>query len=103
MKQKELSVLIENLLEQDEIYWAQRGRINWLKKGDSKSSNFQHCATARRRRNLIKKLKNDSQAWVEGNDNLRPLVCDYFSSLFTSSAGEIDHGLLSSVKPLVTN
>ena len=30
VKQKEMSVLIENLLEQDEIYWSQRGRVNWL-------------------------------------------------------------------------
>lgn len=103
MRQKELSVLIENLLEQDEIYWAQRGRVNWLKKGDRNSSYFQHSATARRRRNLIKKLKDESQNWVEGNDNLRPLVRDYFRNLFTSSSAEIDHGLLSSVKPVVTN
>jgi ribonuclease HI len=102
MKQKELSVLIENLLEQDEIYWAQRERVNWLKKGDRNSSYFQYCASARRRRNLIKKLKNDNQNWVEGNDNLRPLVCDYFHGLFSSSSGVIDDGLLSSVKTLVT-
>lgn len=38
---------------------------------------------------------------MEGNGNLRPRVGDYFSSMFTSSAGEVDHGLLSSVKPLV--
>ena len=48
MRQKELSVLIENLLEQDEIYWAQRGRVNWLKNGDRNSSYFQHSATTRR-------------------------------------------------------
>ena len=103
MRQKELSVLIENLLEQDEIYWAQRGRVNWLKKGDRNSSYFQHSATARRRRNLIKKLKDESQNWVEGNGNLSPLVRDYFRNLFTSSSAEIDHGLLSSIKHVVTN
>lgn len=40
MKQKELAVLIENLLEQDEIYWAQRGRVSWLRRGDRNSSYF---------------------------------------------------------------
>ena len=102
MRQKELSVLIENLLEQDEIYWAQRGRVNWLKNGDRNSSYFQHSATARRRRNLIKKLKDESQNWVEGNGNLSPLVRDYFDNLFTSIGGEMNHELLSSVKPRVT-
>ena len=36
-KQKELSVLIENLLDQEEIFWAQRGRVRCLRKGDRKT------------------------------------------------------------------
>ena len=40
---------------------------------------------------------------MQGNDNLRLLVGDYFRNLFTSSSAEIDHGFLSSVKPIVTN
>ena len=83
MKQKELAVLIENLLEQDEIYWAQRARVSWLRRGDQNSSYFQHFASARRRRNLIKKLKGVGNVWIEGNlYNLKPLIRDYFSGLF---------------------
>jgi hypothetical protein len=33
-KQKDLTLLIENLLEQEEIYWTQRGRVSWLRRGD---------------------------------------------------------------------
>jgi hypothetical protein len=33
-KAKEMSNLIEILLEQDEIFWAQRSRVNWLQLGD---------------------------------------------------------------------
>lgn len=40
MKQKELSVLIENLLDQDEVYWAQRGRVTWLLRGDRNTKYF---------------------------------------------------------------
>ena len=40
--------------------------------------------------------------WVEGNDSLKPLVRDYFVSLFTSEAGDTDQGLLASVKPSVS-
>lgn len=31
MKQKELAPYVENLLEQDEVYWAHRGRVSWLR------------------------------------------------------------------------
>lgn len=46
MKQKEVTVLIEHLLEQDEIYWAQCGRVSWLRRGDRNTSYFQHFASA---------------------------------------------------------
>mgnify|MGYP007071372136 CR=1 FL=1 len=76
-KQQDLSMLIENLLEQEEIYWAQHGHANWLRRGDRNTNFFNQFASARRRRNLIKKLKNINNDWVEGN-NLKPLIFDYF-------------------------
>jgi hypothetical protein len=33
-KQKQIALEIERLLEQEEIHWAQRSRINWLQFGD---------------------------------------------------------------------
>lgn len=79
MKQKELAIYIKNLLEQDEIYWAQRGRVSWLRRGDRNTSYIQHFASGRRRMNLIKRLKNQSTGWVEGNYILKPLIGDYFA------------------------
>ena len=73
-RQKELSVLIENLLDQEEIFWAQRGNVRWLRRGDRNSQYFHNFASARKRRNLIKKLKDNNNGWVEGNDNLNPLI-----------------------------
>lgn len=40
---------------------------------------------------------------MEGNDYLRPLIFDYFQSLFTSGAGVIDDDLMATVKPVVTS
>ena len=39
-RQKELLLNIELLLEQEEIYWVQRARANWLKHGDRNSGFF---------------------------------------------------------------
>ena len=72
MRQKEILVLIENLLEQEEIYWAQRGHVNWLCRGDRKTKYFSQFASARRRWNLIKKLNDNNNGWVEGNDTSNP-------------------------------
>jgi molybdopterin converting factor small subunit len=35
-REKELVAELEKLLEQEETYWAQRSRVNWLKLGDKK-------------------------------------------------------------------
>ena len=51
---------------------------------------------------MIKRLKDTMDGWVERNDSLKPLVLDYFVSLFTSEAGDTDQGLLASVKPSVS-
>jgi hypothetical protein len=79
---KEMASLVELLLEQEEMHWFQRSRSNWLQLGDRNTSFFHHYASARRRKNYIKKLLNDDNDWVEGTSALKPLILDYFSNLF---------------------
>jgi hypothetical protein len=65
-KAKELANLVEILLEQEEIHWLQRSRVNWLSQGDKYTRFFHQFASARRKKNMIKRLKDDSKEWVEG-------------------------------------
>lgn len=102
IKQKELLVLIENLLDQEEVYWTEQGHVNWLHRGDRNTKYFTQFASARRRRNLIKKLRNNENGWVEGNDKLNPLIRDYFGGLFNSELVDVDNDLMQAVKPRVT-
>jgi hypothetical protein len=53
-RQKEIQVLIENLLEQEEIYWIQREQANWLLHGDRNTSYFHSAATSRKKRNSLR-------------------------------------------------
>lgn len=52
---------------------------------------------------MIKKLRNINNGWVEGNDNLNPLICDYFGNLFKSDSAEINQELMHAVKPRVSS
>jgi hypothetical protein len=65
-KAKELANLVEILLEQEEIHWLQHSRVNWLSQGDKNTRFFHQFASARRKKNMIKRLKDDSKEWVEG-------------------------------------
>lgn len=89
-RQQELAHEIEFLREHEEIRWAQRSRLNWLQHGDKNTSYFHNFANARRKKNMIHKLKDDSGAWVEGFTNLNPLISQYFAGLFTTEVEEPD-------------
>jgi hypothetical protein len=39
-KQRDIQLKMENLLEQEELYWVQRGRVNWLQHGDQNTAFF---------------------------------------------------------------
>jgi hypothetical protein len=45
-KAKELANLVEILLEQEEIHWLQRSRVNWLSQGDKNTRFFHQFASA---------------------------------------------------------
>lgn len=56
-KRKELAELVEHLLELEEVQWMQRSRANWLKTAIEILRFFQSFASARRKRNYIKKIE----------------------------------------------
>jgi hypothetical protein len=100
-KAKEMANLIELLLEQDEVYWAQRSRSNWLHQGDRNTTFFHNYASARRKKNFISRLKNENNEWVDGTDSLKPLILDYFSNLFSSEINHVDPDMMEKVLPRV--
>ena len=101
-RQKEILVLIENLSEQEEIYWLQRGRANWLLHGYRNTSFFHNAATARKKRNQIKKLLDDNGVWVHGTE-MKNHIMGYFSNLFTSEVSHPNLEVLSLVERKVTD
>jgi hypothetical protein len=79
----------------------QRSRANWLQHGDRNTAFFHQFASARRKKNLIKKLKH-GEDWVEGTSALKPIILEYFSSLFTSEVDAVDPAVLEKVHRKVT-
>jgi hypothetical protein len=101
-KEKDLAMEIEKLLEQEELHWSQRSRINWLQFGDRNTGFFHRFASARRQRNRIKRLKDEQDEWQEEIAYLNPMISGYFAGLFSTEVEEPDPNLLDMVVPRVS-
>ncbi|XP_060968396.1 uncharacterized protein LOC133035959 [Cannabis sativa] len=82
---KHSEAILEDLLEQEEIYWHQRSRVDWLSAGDRNTKFFHAKASARKSNNSIKFLVNEGGHRVTSKSGMLAAIHDYFSSIFTAS------------------
>jgi hypothetical protein len=92
---------LSQLEDQRELYWKQRAHVNWMKEGDRKKK-FHSAASERKGLNRIKKLKKDDGSVVEGEEEKKEVVTNYFINLFSSNAGSRVGELLSQLDSRVT-
>lgn len=102
-KRKELSELIEYLLELEEIHYMKRSRAGWLKNGDRNTRFFQAYASACRKRNLIKKLNDGVGNVLEGTTALNSHIQSYFATLFSSEVQHVDPSIIQKIQSKVTD
>lgn len=82
---------LDKALIQQEDYWHQKSRIEWLKQGNKNTKFFHHKATSRWHRNYISTLQD---RWGNGTTNhnkLADLLYGYFMHLFSSEGSNSQH------------
>src|SRR3954465_8490337 len=72
------------LYHREEIMWRQRSRVEWLAAGDKNTKFFHMRASMRRKKNMIKSLKNALGVVVDDPVVLREMAMDFYKSLYTS-------------------
>uniref|UniRef100_A0A803NMB3 Reverse transcriptase domain-containing protein n=1 Tax=Cannabis sativa TaxID=3483 RepID=A0A803NMB3_CANSA len=90
---KRAESILDDLLEQEEIYWQQRSRVDWLSSGDRNTKFFHAKASARKSNNKIKSLINGAGVRVHTKADLAATVHEYFASIFATDS--IDEDSLS--------
>ena len=95
---------IEDLLMDDEIYWRQRSRVEWLREGDKNTKFFHSKASSKKKKNIIWGVMNRQNKWVVDEEEVEKQFCEYFAELFTSTKPTTDHisAALSDLGPTVT-
>ena len=74
---------IDGLFLEQEIYWKQRSRIDWLSKGDKNTKIFYAKASSRKRKNKIQGILDENENWTEEEEDVERIFCNYFANLFT--------------------
>ena len=74
---------LEQIYQQEEIHWKQRGDLTWLVEGDSSTRFFHQFANGRRRKNTIISLDTD-QGEVKTQEEIMAHATNFYKSLFGS-------------------
>lgn len=75
--EQDLVAEYNQILEQEELLWFQKSRIQWYQAGERNTRFFHLSTVCRRRRNKIYMLKNEGGEWVFVQDDLKAMVTGY--------------------------
>ncbi|KAK2665818.1 hypothetical protein Ddye_004392 [Dipteronia dyeriana] len=76
---------LDNSLAEEESFWRQRFRVEWMKEGDCNTKFFHVKASTRRSCNMIRGLYDRGGVWRTKDEDLEDIINEYFASLFSST------------------
>lgn len=71
------------MFQDEEIFWAQRARNNWLSLGDKNTKFFQTQDLIRRKRNQILRIKDDYCLWHDDLEQISSIFINSYKRRFT--------------------
>lgn len=74
--------------DQEEKYWRQKARVNWMTQGDRNTAFFHAKVNQRRKRNVISGVQNSNGLWCDDPDEVANEFVQYFQEIFTSEGTE---------------
>ena len=76
---------VNNLVDEEEMWWQQRSREQWLGEGDCNTKYFHHRALERRKKHTISRLWSEDEAWCESKESIANTVMAFFEDIYTST------------------
>lgn len=76
--EKELQNELNEVLIQEEIFWFQKSRRQWLSQWDRNTKYYHLKTIVRRKKNKVSMLRNDRGDWVENIVDLKNMGLEYF-------------------------
>lgn len=92
---------INKLWRNEEIYWQQRSRVQWLQAGDKNTSFFHKSVLQRRSKNKVVRIRNERGQWLENEEEILVSFQDYYRNLFEEEEITNVDQVLGVIKPVI--
>ncbi|XP_071916215.1 uncharacterized protein [Coffea arabica] len=99
----ELKIQLKRAYSNEELYWAQKSRVTWLKEGNKNSQFFHASVKGRMRRNRMSNVQRDDGTWTTNERELREEVASYYKQLFDSQGTEGVEDILRGIPNTISN
>jgi hypothetical protein len=99
---KKMEKDLDVVLKEEELWWAQRAKINWLQHGDLNRKFFHYKANQRRSKNTILGIKDDRGNLCQESHQVHSIFDSYIHNIFTSSTTTYNTDIFSVVQNRVS-
>lgn len=89
--------------KEEELFWRQRSRIQWLQHGDRNSGFFHAVTRGRRHQNRMNIIEDNQGKTVHEESQVAVAVSDYFQDIFTSNGNTDFHIVEEALIPCITD
>ncbi|CAA0837256.1 Unknown protein, partial [Striga hermonthica] len=81
---------LDRVTRDEEEYWAQKSRSQWIKEGDSNTKFFHALTLQRRRLNAITRLLDDNNQMLEDKEDIQQHICQFYKQLFSTEGQKVN-------------
>ncbi|KAK7263633.1 hypothetical protein RJT34_31226 [Clitoria ternatea] len=72
----------DSQLGQEERYWAQLTKVEWLKLGDRNTSYYHRVALIKRARKKIEAIKNENEDWIYDEEEINHCLVNFLKNIY---------------------
>ncbi|KAE8670535.1 hypothetical protein F3Y22_tig00112127pilonHSYRG00086 [Hibiscus syriacus] len=99
--ESDLLIELEILLDQEEVIWMQKSRLDRVLLGDRNTKYFHRRDIGRKQRNRISSLKIDDGDWCNDDTTLKEVAINFFTNIFTGDSNNAGPFPISGVFPFL--
>ena len=91
LKEKNLLLEYEKIIEREEIFWKQKSRVQWLKEGEWNTIFFHRSTIANRSHNRISSIKDEGGHLLNSHEDIETVLVQHFRGIAKETILDRDH------------